>query len=340
MKNDGSVVTAGADEFGIAGNPVWQDIVQFTGTGYFQEDSCILGLRSDGRVVTAGQNEAGQCEVSGWTNIVKLWHNGYRFYQTSRDAAGFQHNTYLNYVGMTIGLRADGTVVTAGSLEDVFDVSGWTDIVDLELVPLSNWQERKLEEGYLIGIRSDGTVVFTGNPTGDWMSEAASWTDIVDVAANGFMITGLRSDGTIVVVSRGGVENESLKEWVNVTALVSTTSALTKEGKLRFVGDESITWQSYPREMVMTMWDNLVAVTDGGGIGLKADGTVVVAAAFSDSPHSKIQGWTDVVAVCGSTGDFHDYTIGVRKDGTVLAAGDTQYLNEVATWTDIKIPNS
>lgn len=334
LKNDGSVVTAGKDEFGISQNSDWKDVLQIVGGsdfGYlYQPDTCLLGLRSDGTVITAGQNEAGQCDVSDWTDVVKLWHQGARFFDSTKKN-GFQHYDYHNYEGMTVGLRADGTVLTTGSLEDAFDVAGWTDIVDLELFCSWDQQGNTLRGGLLVGVRSDGTVVFTGDVIEDWMQEMGTWTDIVDVCTGGVII-GLRSDGTVVYASDNNSQYEYMKTWENVSVLINIRTALSEDGNL-------LSNTHAPRGSMKDQWNNLVYVNDRADIGLKADGTVVVDA-FDSAPNGKVRNWTDVVAVSGWSGNHGGHTIGIRSDGKVLVVGDTKYIGEVASWTDIKLPDA
>lgn len=335
LKNDGSVVTAGKDEFGVSTNSDWKNVLQLEGGSksgnLYQPDTCLLGLRSDGTVITAGQNEAGQCDVSDWTDVVKLWHQGERFSESIKKN-GFLHYDYYNYVGMTVGLRADGTVVTAGSLEAVFDVSGWTDIVDLEFSGSIDWEERKMGSGLLVGVRSDGTVVFTGNAVEDWMKKTETWTDVVDICLGGGRITGLRSDGTVICASGSEVAEEQCKNWKNVVMLVSYGTALSEDGEL-LGNDHGL------RGSMKDQWHDLVYVNDRVDIGLKADGTVVVDA-FDSAPNGNVRGWTDVVAVSGWSGNHGGHTIGIRSDGKVLAVGDTKYISEVAAWADIKLPDA
>ncbi|MBO7253429.1 MAG: hypothetical protein J6V25_12475, partial [Oscillospiraceae bacterium] len=94
------------------------------------------GLKADGTAVAAGINTWGQCNVSQWTDLVAI-------------SGGFRH---------TVGLKADGTLVTVGSNKDNFanycgqcDVQDWTDIVYID----TGWY-------VTVGLRSDGTVVMTG----------------------------------------------------------------------------------------------------------------------------------------------------------------------------------
>jgi alpha-tubulin suppressor-like RCC1 family protein len=65
-------------------------------------------------------------------------------------------------------------------------------------------------------------------------------------------------------------------------------------------------------------------------IGLKADGTVVIAGRHAYS--EKIQAWRDIVAI----GAGFQHSVGVKKDGTCVAAGmNPDGECNVAEWTDI-----
>ena len=66
-------------------------------------------------------------------------------------------------------------------------------------------------------------------------------------------------------------------------------------------------------------WENIVAVhADWHIVGLKTDGTVAVADSYSDSSMTKsVSKWSGIAAIATGT----DRTLGLRKDGTVLAAG-------------------
>ena len=90
-----------------------------------------MGLRADGTVATAGarKNDYGQCATSDWKDIGAISAGGY----------------------VTVGLHADGSVVTAGKgTSDDCDVSSWSDTI-----AVSAGSEHAL------GLREDGTVTAT-----------------------------------------------------------------------------------------------------------------------------------------------------------------------------------
>ena len=86
-------------------------------------------------------------------------------------------------------------------------------------------------------------------------------------------------------------------------------------------------------------WTDIVSISahKHGAMGLKADGTVVVSKSNSFSGVDEIASWTDIVAIYHyKSGSYPDYTIGLRLDGTVVAAGDNTYGQcDIEDWTDI-----
>lgn len=81
-------------------------------------------------------------------------------------------------------------------------------------------------------------------------------------------------------------------------------------------------------------WSGLVAVSTCGNlyhtIGLKADGTVAVSDV--DGAPKEAEQWHDIIAVAGG-GKF---VVGLKKDGTVVAAGHTQaWKYDVSDWADV-----
>lgn len=166
LRIDGTVVAIGANEYGQCNVSDWTDIVAVASYG-----RNTLGLKSDGTVMAVGNNTYGQCDVSEWADIVAVVAGG----------------------SFTVGLQSDGTVLATGSIidyngifNDQYDVSDWSDIVTVAA-------------GYdhIVGLQRDGTVVATGfNEYGQ--CDVADWVDIVAVAAGGDYTVGLRSDGTVI----------------------------------------------------------------------------------------------------------------------------------------------
>ncbi len=81
-------------------------------------------------------------------------------------------------------------------------------------------------------------------------------------------------------------------------------------------------------------WTDIISVAGGGSfsLGLKTDGTVVMAGGGSGSSEFDVSNWTDIVDI--AAGYMH--AVGLRSDGTVVATG-FNYNGQcnVEDWTDI-----
>ena len=139
----------------------------------------------------------------------------------------------------TVGLKADGTVLAAGSNEyGQCDVSGWTNVV---AVSAGGW--------HTVGLRSDGTVVAT-KYTGDQIfnfgqCDVSGWTDIVAVSAGGWHTVGLRADGTVLAVGYFDDGRCEVSGWTDIVAVSAGcyhTVGLRSDGTVVAVG-----WNRYGR---------------------------------------------------------------------------------------------
>ena len=229
IRNDGTVVTTGSNNRNQQdGTDTWQYIVdvaygfgvlfglQYDGTIVASESFAklnpdmaafdalqgavaitathqhLFGLMEDGTVAVARLHPHRQVrnttalEVAQWTDIVAF------------DTAG----------GHIVGLRADGTVVAAGTYGVVGPFSPYAvDIPDTRL-EVSQWQDIvDVAAGgtFTVGLVSDGTVVVTGSDA-DGVYAAKDWTGIVAIAAGERSVVGLKADGTVVAA---GYNNET-----------------------------------------------------------------------------------------------------------------------------------
>ena len=213
LKEDGTVVATGGNEYGACNVSRWTDIVAISAGGTYsvglKADGTVvtagwnygnvsqwadiiavaagsehmLGLKADGTVLASGNNEYGQCDVSDWTDIVAV-------------AAGYYYS---------IGLKSDGTVVTTGDNgHGQRDVSGWTDIV---AVAAGGWHS--------LGLKADGSAVVAGLYA-DEQCGVSEWSDVVAVAAGWLYTLGLKADGTVVATGNGGYWQRAISDWTGI----------------------------------------------------------------------------------------------------------------------------
>ena len=266
-------------------------------------------------------------------------------------AAGYNH---------TVGLKADGTVVAAGSYSSgQYDVSGWRDIVavaagifhtvglkadgtvaaagwnDDGQCDVSGWRDIVAVAAgteHTVGLRADGTVVTVGaNEEGQ--CDVSGWRDIVAVAAGDSYTVGLRADGTVVAVGYNEYGQCDVSDWTDIVAVAAEwvhTVGLKADGTVVAVG------YNVDGQCDVSDWTDIVAVAAGWvhTVGLKADGTVVTVGA-NEEGQCDVSGWRDIVAVAAGT----EHTVGLKADGTVAAVGDNYFGQcEVSGWRNIRVP--
>lgn len=199
----------------------------------------------------------------------------------------------------SVGLRSDGTVVTAGSAPDL---SGWTDVVDVAA------------GSRIVGVKADGSVLVSDGA-------ALGWTDVVCVEACGDNIVGLRRDGTVCSTLGLGAD------WTDVTQIAASADCifgLRKDGSVVAAG---------AAEYALDGWPNVRQLAAGARhVAAVSVDTSVVAAGDNSRGQCDAQSWIDIVHLDARG----DRTAAVRMDGAVLWAGEpADWLAEAAGWTDV-----
>ena len=163
----------------------------------------------------------------------------------------------------TVGLKADGTVLAAGSNEyGQCDVSGWTNVVAVSAGGF-----------HTVGLKADGTVLAVGiNDNG--RCDVSGWTDVVAISAGTWHTVGLKADGTVVTAGSNEYGQCDVSGWENVVAVSAGyrhTVGLLADGTVVATGDNKY------GQCNVSGWTDVVAVSAGYShtVGLRADGTVV-----------------------------------------------------------------
>lgn len=169
----------------------WTDIVAVDSDGGLMSGYTVLALRSDGTVVakcSAGDPpEYGQELVEGWRNIVAI-----------------SCSTYIS-----VGLRANGTVITAGYLNDEQkqQVHSWTDIVAVEAGSF-----------HVVGLKADGTVVYAGD-TSNKCAQVTQWENVIALGAYDGCSTAITGDGKVLYAGDADENMPDCAQWTDVTVI-------------------------------------------------------------------------------------------------------------------------
>lgn len=215
LRSDGTVVAEGWNRDGQCDVSGWQDIVAVSASGIR-----TVGLKADGTVVAVGYNMDSLSEISNWHDIVAISADGRAglkadgtvlvtvafSWEDQHEISSWQDIVAVSAgEGHLVGLKADGTVVAAGSNDDgQCDVSGWRDIVAVSA-----------SANCTIGLKSDGTVVAVGY---NWYGQCNvnDWMDIVAVKTSGSHTVGLKSDGTVVAVGHNRHGMCEVSGWTDI----------------------------------------------------------------------------------------------------------------------------
>ncbi|MBR3998187.1 MAG: chromosome condensation regulator [Clostridia bacterium] len=251
--------------------------------------------------------------------------------------------------GHTVGLRADGTVITVGSYDDeLYEAEEWEDIIAIAacsfytvglcgygcIVSAGDDKSGKLYTNALRGSRGiaavaagdwhfvclwmNGDVSAYGN-SGKGECETLGWEEINAVAAGNCLTVGLKENGTVLAVGSNESGQCNTEDWREIVAVAvgdRHTVGLKADGTVVATGSNSY------GQCNAEDWREIVAVAAGHShtVGLRADGTVK---AVGDNQHGQCntEDWREIVAI--AAGNY--FTVGLRVDGTVKAVGDNRY---------------
>jgi hypothetical protein len=255
LNSDGTVSVWEGNYESSIGVAEWNDIIEIAAGWH-----CV-GLRTDGTVVAVAQIwdlnvRDSRIEVSEWRDIVVI-------------SANWFH---------TIGLRADGTVVTTEAYEDR-DTSHWRGIIAISAGRYHN-----------LGLKEDGTVVAVGRNSYN-ECDISDWNDIVAISGGGYHSVGLKADGTVVAVGDNSHGQCDVSDWRNIVAISAGefhTVGLRSDGTVVAVGMNGIIYNDYWEEdeaftqCHVSDWRDIVAISAGwfNTVGLRRDGSVIIVGGY------------------------------------------------------------
>jgi alpha-tubulin suppressor-like RCC1 family protein len=214
------------------------------------------------------------------------------------------------------GIKANGTIVSRGPAAGTKKFKNqWKNVI-------------AISSGYShsIGLKSDGTVAAHGDNSNN-QCDVSGWTDIVAISAGYYHTVGLKADGTVVATGQNTYNQCDVGSWKNVIAVFSGddyTVGLCRDGSLLYTGHNA------DREAKLSSWQHVTNLSAGSKytVGMTAKGESMV----YSTDQKTVEKWTDLAYV-SSTGDF---AVGLKRDGTVVAAGDNQFGQcNVSEWKDV-----
>lgn len=266
-----------------------------------------VGITEKGRVVSSGDMVLSQSDVEDWEDIVSI----------------------ATFGALVIGLKMDGTVVTAGKLENDYriETGNWDDIIAVSAGDL-----------YVIGLRENGTIVAQGY-NGDGQMDIDDWTNITAISTGWRHTVGLTSDGKIRIAGFRSKDEDEIREneeWTDIIAISAGggkpgvegeqghTVGLKSNGEVVAIGDNTY------GQCEVSEWKNIIAISAGAfhTVGLTHDGKVVTTQASGES-FETISQWKNIVAIAAGYGT----TFAVDKNGIVYSAGyDRQHQRDIDDW--------
>ena len=233
--------------------------------------------------------------------------------------------------GFSIGLVADGPILTTGDIDNSrFQTEWWRDVIAIAA-----------GDSHVVGLRPNGTVVADYVRGGSLLNRVSVWFDkhVEDsdpvVALAIILADGVFGDGEALrelydITTNSASSHLRVLEWTDIVQVEAggyqvfietffdnrgTTVGLRADGTVVAVGNNDY------GQINVEWWENVVDISTSGThtVGLLADGTVVATGRSSDG-QLNVTHWTNIVAVSAG----HSHTVGLRADGTVVVAGSNR----------------
>lgn len=178
-----------------------------------------------------------------------------------------------------------------------------------------------------VGVTGEGDVVIEGDYDRSNVN-FSDWHDIISVSGRGYVYIGLQSNGTVRSTGHFGnydTDVNGKEEWsgefIAVAAGEQYIVGLKNDGSVHCLG------RNYEGQRDCETWKNITFIASGRRhiVGIDKDGNIHISGQGAEDQMKKIKQhadeWKDIIAVAaGGSGTANDvYTIGLRKDGTVVS---------------------
>jgi hypothetical protein len=194
---------------------------------------------------------------------------------------------------------------------------------------------------YTAGLTDEGKILIVGEDSENRQKAVDDLTEVIqiDIADSG--LAALKSDGTVAVRfwhQMEGYEQFETENWNDIIQISFTDIyivGLKSDGTV--VSTKMPSDYDYGRSEVSD-WKDIVYVSAGAiTIGVKSNGTVVIAGKDTYEYAAEMSTWTDIVQIITSS---FSPIVGIKSDGSVVAAWgifntNVECYEDISTWTDI-----
>ncbi len=298
-RQDSRTLTQATEETDVLGVAIVEPDPQ---TSYAASKNHAVFLTSDGMVQSLGSNQYGQRNLSEWAHIAAV-------------AAG---DTF------TAGLKEDGTVVVAGTIEGSENVERWTDIIEIAA-----------SYDFLYGLKTDGTVVVNHISDSSPLAECLEWQNIKTITAYRSTICALTENGEVFCLNSMDYSAIGITGWDNVEHIAANAdivvglcsdgtvvgSKMWKNGKVA-----NHPWEDSKLKKLDKL-NNIVQISTNFGIlyAVSYDGEISLISAKNKYEKEnkdvlKLENVAGIVQTQDSTPATHIAVM--YKDGTVKEVGD------------------
>ena len=209
------------------------------------------------------------------------------------------------------------------------NVSEWTDIIAISA-----------NEHCTVGLKSDGTCVATGaNDRGQ--CNVSPWKNIVNISTSGLHTVGLKADGTLVATG-SNKSNEcdvaNINNAIFISAGYDCTAIVSAQNECIVIGTDK--YQNLRND-----WNNVKSISFYGQsncVAIKSDGegACVFSKFYSSLDNDDFkQGFKNFNRLI-EVASGYNICLGLRSDGTVVQAGELDYVSYDGNTTCVRNPSS
>jgi len=275
LRADGTVVKADTDNNDI---PIFRN---WTNIRAINSDGFIAGLQSDGTVLVS-EHLRFYDNVRSWTDIVQI---------TSTD--GWTG-------GLIIGLKSDGTVVATGLSDSESLHRSFSDLNNIQSITASGTTIAFLKNDGTVGTMDSYLIFKEFGGSFSNLESMFTRTDIVDIAAVGYIVYALLSDGTVIYESNG-YHSGVLEGWNNIASITAGHGSIVGIKRDGTLISHGLVNQGMKETISSPAWSNIVMVSTStygqvkSIVALKEDGTVLSSRWYentnTEAENFNLSGW-------------------------------------------------